>query len=104
MKTVKERDDLDLLELSHQLHARSIRSMNKAQHDAYVEARTEVERRIKSYKDELDKLKALLGNCSIGFSQASFDCGKKINIHLKGNYLQRQDILKDLKRNAMPQQ
>ena len=60
MKTVKERDDLNLLELSHQLHARTIFSNEKAQHDAYVEARTEVERRMKHNKDKLDEAKALL--------------------------------------------
>lgn len=78
MKTVKDGDDLDLLELSHQLHARSICSNNKEQHDAYVEARAEVERRIKAYKDGLEKANRMLKDAAIGFSSAHFDCGRKV--------------------------
>ena len=46
MKTPKERDTLDLLELVCQLHSRSLNTGTKAMHDAYVEARQELESRI----------------------------------------------------------
>lgn len=47
-KTVEERDTLDLLELVCQLHSRALNQpRNKDMHDAYVEARQEMERRIK---------------------------------------------------------
>jgi hypothetical protein len=46
MKTPKERDTLDLLELVCQLHSRSLNAGTKAMHDAYVEARQELESRI----------------------------------------------------------
>ena len=47
-KPVEERDTLDLLELVCQLHSRAlIQPGNKNMHDAYVEARQEMERRIK---------------------------------------------------------
>lgn len=48
MKTVKERDDLDLLELVCELHARSVMYINKDTHDASVEARQELESRLKN--------------------------------------------------------
>jgi len=47
MKTPKERDTLDLLELVCQLHYRSIAYPSKAMHDACIEARKELEARIK---------------------------------------------------------
>lgn len=47
-KPVKERDDLDLLELVCQLHSRSLAYPSKDMHDAYVEARQEMEARIKA--------------------------------------------------------
>lgn len=47
-KSVEERDTLDLLELVCQLHSRALNQpKNKDMHDAYVEARQEMERRIK---------------------------------------------------------
>lgn len=47
-KPVEERDTLDLLELVCQLHSRVLsQPRNKNMHDAYVEARQEMERRIK---------------------------------------------------------
>jgi len=47
-KPVESRDTLDLLELVCELHTRSwTRPSNKEMHDAYVEARQEMERRIK---------------------------------------------------------
>lgn len=47
-KPVEERDTLDLLELVCQLHSRALsQPRNKNMHDAYVEARQEMERRIK---------------------------------------------------------
>lgn len=47
-KPVEERDTLDLLELVCQLHSRALNQpRNKDMHDAYVEARQEMERRIK---------------------------------------------------------
>jgi hypothetical protein len=47
-KTVESRDTLDLLELVCQLHSRSLNQpRNKNMHNAYVEARQEMERRIK---------------------------------------------------------
>lgn len=46
-KPVKERDTLDLLELVCQLHTRANYCQTKEMHDAYVEARTELENRIK---------------------------------------------------------
>ena len=47
-KPVEERDTLDLLELVCQLHIRALSQLrNKNMCDAYVEARQEMERRIK---------------------------------------------------------
>lgn len=52
LKTVKERDTLDLFELVCQLHSRALNQpKNKDMHDAYVEARQEMERRIKVNND-----------------------------------------------------
>ena len=51
MKTPKERDNLDLLELVCQLHGRASMYGNKEQHDAYVEARKELESRLQEPKD-----------------------------------------------------
>jgi len=51
MKTVKERDDLDLLELVCELHSRSIMYMTKELHDASIEARQELESRIVAYQN-----------------------------------------------------
>jgi hypothetical protein len=48
-KPVKERDSLDLLELVCELHSRSLNQpRNKNMHDAYIEAKQEMERRIKA--------------------------------------------------------
>ena len=47
-KSVESRDTLDLLELVCQLHSRALNQpRNKNMHDAYVETRQEMERRIK---------------------------------------------------------
>jgi hypothetical protein len=46
MKTPKERDSIDLLELVCQLHSRSLSTGTKETHDAYVEARQALESRI----------------------------------------------------------
>src|SRR5260221_11756018 len=46
-KPVKERDNIDLLELVCQLHSRALMySANQKMHEAYVEARTELESRL----------------------------------------------------------
>jgi hypothetical protein len=45
MKTVKERDFFDLLELVCELHTRAINFPSKEMHDAYIEARREIEER-----------------------------------------------------------
>jgi len=45
-KLVESRDTLDLLELVCQLHSRSLNVGTKEMHDAYVEARQELESRI----------------------------------------------------------
>lgn len=45
-KPVKERDNLNLLELVCQLHFRALQYPSKEMHDAYIEARTELESRI----------------------------------------------------------
>lgn len=47
-KPVKERDNHDLLELVLQLHSRSLQHPSKEMHDAYVEARTEMESRLEN--------------------------------------------------------
>lgn len=44
---VKERTDLDLLELVCQLHSRALQYPSEGMHNAYVEARTEMESRLK---------------------------------------------------------
>lgn len=51
MKTLKERDDLDLLELVCQLHCRSVMHISKEMHDASIEARKELESRIVAYQN-----------------------------------------------------
>jgi len=48
MKTPKERDNKDLLELVCQLHNRALRFPTKEMHDAYLEARAELETRFVS--------------------------------------------------------
>ena len=50
-KPVKERDNKDLLELTLQLHSRMERG-NKKMHDAYVEARNELEQRLEAGQHE----------------------------------------------------
>lgn len=50
MKTVIERDDADLLEVVCQLHARAnMYTNNKVVHNAYIEAREELDKRLRSY-------------------------------------------------------
>lgn len=51
VKSLKERSDMDLLELVCQLHSRALNFPSKEMHDAYIEARTELETRIKGWKD-----------------------------------------------------
>ena len=46
MKTPKERNNLDLLELVCQLHYRALSYPNKKLHNAYIEARQELESRL----------------------------------------------------------
>lgn len=46
IKTPKERDNMDLLELVCQLHSRALRVGTKEMHDAYLEARVELEYRL----------------------------------------------------------
>jgi len=47
MKTLRERSNTDLLELVLQLHARSfMQTNNRYMHDAYMEARSEMETRL----------------------------------------------------------
>jgi len=48
-KPVKERDTKDLLELVCQLHSRALNFPSKEMHDAYVEARNELESRLEPY-------------------------------------------------------
>jgi len=50
MKTPKERSTPDLLELVVELHARGLNYPSKEMHDAYWEARRELERRIGANK------------------------------------------------------
>lgn len=45
MKTVKERDNIDLLELVCQLRARLVLTNTKEMHDAFLSARVELEYR-----------------------------------------------------------
>jgi len=45
-KPVKERSNLDLLELVCQLHGRALDFPSKEMHDAYIEARQEMEKRL----------------------------------------------------------
>lgn len=45
-KPVKERDNLDLLELVCQLHSRALNFPSKEMHDSYMEARNELELRL----------------------------------------------------------
>lgn len=49
IKPVKDRTDLNLLELVCQLHARSLRAGTKEMHEASREARVELENRLKVY-------------------------------------------------------
>lgn len=47
MKKVKDRTNLELLELTLQLHSRCIdQPKNKQMHEAYIEARREIEKRL----------------------------------------------------------
>ena len=55
IKTPKERDSIDLLELVCQLHSRSLMHQTKILHDAYVEARQELESRITNIESEKQK-------------------------------------------------
>ena len=50
MKTVKERDNLDLLQLTLELHARSFQVTTKEMHNAAKEARIELESRLSTWK------------------------------------------------------
>lgn len=51
IKELKDRDDLDLLELVCQLHSRSSTNpQNEKMHESYVEARKELESRLNMYK------------------------------------------------------
>ena len=54
IKPVKERDNLDLLELVCQLHSRALQYPSKEMHDAYVEARKELETRFVPPSPEQD--------------------------------------------------
>lgn len=57
MKSVKERDNLDLLELVCQLHSRAVnQTHNQLMHDAYVEARKEMESRLSSPSDNTQSI------------------------------------------------
>lgn len=49
IKTPKERNDLDLLELVCQLHSRALAYPTEEMHKSYVEARNELERRLGNY-------------------------------------------------------
>ena len=51
-KPVKERGNLDLIELVFQLHGRSLQFPSKEMHDAYVEARTELEKRASQFPSQ----------------------------------------------------
>jgi hypothetical protein len=53
---VKDRDNLDLLELVCQLHARSLSYPSKEMHDAAVEARKELELRLTAYASTLSEV------------------------------------------------
>ena len=55
IKTPKERDSIDLLELVCQLHSRSLMHQTKILHDAYVEVRQELELRITKLESEKEK-------------------------------------------------
>ncbi len=60
MKTLKERGNLDLLELVCQLHSRSLRYNTKELHDAYIEARQEMESRLNELSEILIILQSRL--------------------------------------------
>ena len=53
MKTVEERNDIDLLELAFELRSRALMFPTKEMHDAYLEARQEIERRIVAYQNQI---------------------------------------------------
>lgn len=50
--SVKERDNLNLLELVCQLHSRALLFPSRKMHDAYIEARKELETRLSGWIDE----------------------------------------------------
>ena len=59
LKSPKERDNLDLLELVCQLHSRALNQpRNKQMHNTYIEARKELESRLNTideYADEVSR-------------------------------------------------
>lgn len=52
LKTPKERDSLDLLELVCQLHSRALNYPSKEMHNTYREARNELESRLQKQQEE----------------------------------------------------
>lgn len=89
MKTVKERDDLDLLTLVCELHARSLMYMTKELHDANVEARQELESRIIVYQNLIKAdVSGSLGfdeGYSKGYSDAQREAAQEIREHYHPN-------------------
>lgn len=76
MKSVKERDNLDLLELVCQLHSRAVnQAHNKLMHDAYVEARKEMESRLSTLSDNTQSIdKELAGKIWDAAEEFSNEC------------------------------
>ena len=60
LKPVVDRDNADLLELVCQLHARTLSATGtKEMHDAYVEAREELDKRLEAYNTEYGELEVI---------------------------------------------
>lgn len=65
-KPVKERDNLNLLELVCQLHFRALNFPSKEMHDAYMEARKELEKRLSSHDVNEDEIiEATIEFCNV---------------------------------------
>ena len=94
---VTERNTLDLLELVCQLHARSLMYKTKEMHDASVEARQELERRIVEF--EQPKCSVFMASPSTNFSKCGrsrFNKGDIVICLLKGGgYGDKFTVLED---------
>jgi hypothetical protein len=90
-KSVKDRDDLDLLELVCQLHYRAIAYQTKEMHDAFMEAKLELESRFASQQvslssDELKRYNSmLLYTFSVHDNEDGEDLKDRTYMSLKAN-------------------